>query len=139
MLGAGPGDRLQITVAQAHDALGDALMLRDGRASALEIAGRGRTATQVVLAVRDPSAAGTVALAHAFLAAGAEQVIAALLPVTEAARAQITARLRGVPSSDLAGALTALQAHDREDFASHDDDRLGFAVFGRASCPTPHS
>ena len=37
-----------------------------------------------------------------------------------------------------ARALAALQARDREAIASHDDDWLDFAAFGRASCPNSH-
>jgi hypothetical protein len=75
-------------------------------------------------------APGATDLAMAFLAAGADQVIAAVGPVPSAALARLARELPGTDRADLIRALARLQ-RDR-------DDWLGFAAFGRATChPTP--
>jgi len=124
LLDAGRGDLLEVAVPAARDALGEALVLADGRVRALEIAGHGSTAAQVVVV-----ADGGVGLATAFLAAGADQVIAPIRPVPGA---HIIDRLRGADATDLARGLARLQT------AADGDDWLGFAAFGRAICnPKP--
>jgi hypothetical protein len=126
------GDLLYLAVPAESSPLGDILALSDGRISALEIAGHGGAAAQMVLATRDANTAGSSSLAMAFLAAGAEQVIATVRPVTEAEAARLADALHHSDVSDLARALARLQANDP------DDDWLGFAAFGRATCnPQP--
>jgi hypothetical protein len=86
----------------------------------------------MVLTTRDANPEGSSSLAMGFLAAGAEQVIATVRPVTEAAAGRLAEALHRSDVSDLARALARLQANDP------DDDLLGFAAFGRATCnPQP--
>jgi hypothetical protein len=73
---------------------------------------------------------GTYSLAMAFLAAGAEQVIATLRPVTDDGAARITAALYRTGTADLVTALWRLQA----DAPYDSDDLSNFAVFGDACC-----
>jgi len=124
-------DLLAIAVPIASDELGDALVLRDGRVRALEIAGRGGAPAQIVLAARDAGPGGTAGLAMAFLAAGADQVIATLRPVSPATTQRLSGQLARSDVGDLARALARIQA-------TADDDELGFAAFGRDICnPSP--
>jgi hypothetical protein len=68
----------------------------------------------------------------AFLAAGADQVIAAVRPVPPAVLARLARELPGADRTDLIRALARLQR------AGDGDDWLGFAAFGRDTChPTP--
>jgi hypothetical protein len=124
-------DVLHVAVATAHDSLGDALIVRDGRLHALEIAGHGSSPARVVLAPRDPAPGGTAPLAMAFLAAGADQVIATVRPVSREATERLADLLYHVDTTDLARALAQIQA------AGDDDDLLGFAAFGHATCKPP--
>jgi CHAT domain-containing protein len=64
----------------------------------------------------------------AFLAAGADQVIATVGPVSREATERLTDRLYHADTTDLARALAQIQA------AGDDDDLLGFAAFGHATC-----
>jgi tetratricopeptide (TPR) repeat protein/predicted Ser/Thr protein kinase len=125
---AARSDVLHVAVATEHDAVGDALVVRDGRIHALEIAGHGTVPARVVLAPRDPGPGGTAPLAMAFLAAGADQVIATVGPVSREATERLTDRLYHADTTDLARALAQIQA------AGDDDDLLGFAAFGHATC-----
>jgi hypothetical protein len=133
------------------DELGPALVLRDGRVRALEIAGHGKTAAQVVVTTYGGSTA-TPALAMAFVAAGADQVVAAVRPVSHAAMTRLTERLRHINSPDLVQALAQLQrqidqtappfggAAGRGQAPAGDGtgdaaaDWFDFAAFGRAIC-----
>jgi tetratricopeptide (TPR) repeat protein len=140
LFGVARGDVLHLAVPTDRDALGDALVFRDGRVRALEIAGHGSAAAQVVLAVPDAGPAGTAALAMAFLAAGADQVIATVRPVSRAATDRLVDRLYRSDLSDLARALARIQAGgtaaNTPDASADDDEHigLGFAAFGRATC-----
>jgi tetratricopeptide (TPR) repeat protein/predicted Ser/Thr protein kinase len=134
LFGVARGDLLHLAVATEPSPLGDAAVLGNDRISAIEIAAHGNAPAQIVLANRDSSAQGGSYLVMGFLAAGAEQVLAAVTPVANAAVQRLTDELhRANPggSGDLARALAGLQADG-------DDDWLGFAVHGRASCkPLP--
>ena len=136
LLDAARGDLLQIVAPHDRDALGDVLAVGDGRVGAAEIAGHGHTAAQVLVAVPDAGAAGAGGTGHAgatdlamaFLAAGADQVIAAVRPVPPAALARLTRELPGADRTDLIRGLARLQR------AGDGDDWLGFAAFGRDTC-----
>ena len=129
LLDAARGDLLHVTAAVERDALGDALVLPDGRVRSLEIAGHGRAAAHVVLASPDAGPGGTRSLAMALLAAGADQVIATVRPVSRAAAERLVDQLTRADTGDLARALARIQ--------SAGDDGAGFAAFGRATCPLP--
>jgi tetratricopeptide (TPR) repeat protein/predicted Ser/Thr protein kinase len=135
LFGALRGDVLHLAVPIERDALGDALVLPDGRVRALEIAGHGGGAAQVVLASPDAGPQGTRSLAMALLAAGADQVIATVRPVSAAAAAGLVEQLTRADAGggDLARALAHIQAA-----ATGEDVHVGFAAFGRATCkPSP--
>jgi tetratricopeptide (TPR) repeat protein/predicted Ser/Thr protein kinase len=130
LLAAGRSDLLQIAAPVERDALGDALVLRDGRLRALEIAGHASAPGQVVIAAqRAPGAPISIDLAMAYLAAGSDQVIAALRPTPAAVHHRLAELLRA-DHGDLVRALARLQT--TEDPAG--DDWLGFAAFGRERC-----
>jgi hypothetical protein len=133
LLDVARSDLLHVAAPAESDALGDTLVLRDGRVRSLEIAGHGSTAAQVVLAIPDAGSAGTARLASAFLAAGADQVIATVRPVSKVTIERLADRLYHSDLTDLARALARIQnAGDGE------DDWLGFAAFGREICnPQP--
>jgi tetratricopeptide (TPR) repeat protein/predicted Ser/Thr protein kinase len=132
LLDAAPGDLLDVAAPIERDPLGEALVLGDGRVGALEIAGQGRAAAQVVLATPGAGTAGTTGLAMAFLAAGADQVVATIRPVSRATMERLADRLDRPDITDLARALAQLQR------AADGDDWLGFAAFGREICkPQP--
>jgi tetratricopeptide (TPR) repeat protein len=124
-------DRLHLAVPITRDALGEALAMSDGRVRALEIAGRGGAPAQVVLTESGADSAGTTSLAMAFVAAGADQVIATVRPVSSIAIKRITDRLARPDSGDLVQLLAGMQ---RAVDGDGDGDMLGFAVFGRATC-----
>jgi hypothetical protein len=85
-----------------------------------------------VLATPDAGPAGTAGVALAFLAAGADQVIATIRPVPRATIERLADRLDHPDVTDLARALARLQR------AADGDDWLGFAAFGRETCnPQP--
>ena len=128
---AGRSDLLHITVPVAADALDDALVLRDGRVRSLEIAGHGGAAGRVVLAASQTGPQGTAGLAMAFLAAGADQVIATLGPVPRAALDRLTERLHGADTGDLVRALARIQATAE---GRGDDAWLRVEAFGREFC-----
>ena len=148
-------DLLHIAVHARVDELGGVLELADGPASALEIAGRGRAATRVVLAACASGAAepATHSVAMGFLAAGARQVIATLRDVDDAAAARLTRELYRTDVTDLARALARLQAGvggaggaggvggagvaGSAGGGGGDEEWLKFAVFGRATCDAP--
>ncbi len=127
---------LYITVPVATDALDDALVLRDGRVRSLEIAGHAGAAGQVILAASQTGRHGTAGLAMAFLAAGADQVIATLAPVPRAELDRLVDRLHRENPGDLVRALARIQAtaaggRDAESW-------LRVAAFGRELChPQP--
>jgi CHAT domain len=101
----------------------------------LEIAGHPGGPAQVVLAAPDAGPAGTASLAMAFLAAGADQVIATVRPVSQATIERFAERLYRADLGDLARALARIQTAGGGD---DNDDWLGFAAFGRATCnPQP--
>jgi hypothetical protein len=136
LLGVARGDLLQLGAPIETDALGDALVFRDGHIRALEIAGHGASAAQVVLTAPAAGPSGTRPLAMAFLAAGADQVIASVRPVTAVAAARLAERLYRADPIDLARALARVQAE--ADGTGDGNDWLGFAAFGRATCnPQP--
>lgn len=136
LFGAARSDLLHVAVRIERDALGDALVLHDGRVRALEIAGHGGAAARVVLTAPDTGPTGTTTLAMAFVAAGADQVVAAIRPVSRVTAERLTEQLVRADVSDLVRALARLQAaEDRSGPGGEDDDQwLGFAVFGRATC-----
>jgi hypothetical protein len=128
-------DLLRVAMPVAADALDEALVLRDGRVRSLEIAGHGGTAGRIVLLTSEAGPEGTAGLAMAFLAAGADQVIATLGPVPRPALDRLADRLHGSDSGDLVRALARIQAtpEGRDDAAW-----LRVAAFGRELCqPKP--
>jgi tetratricopeptide (TPR) repeat protein/predicted Ser/Thr protein kinase len=136
LLDAGRSELLDVRVPVAADALDDALVLRDGRVRALEIAGHGGVAGRVVLAGSPTGPEGTAGLAMAFLAAGADQVIATLGPVPRAALDRLTERLHGADPGDLVRALARIQA--TAEGRGDDDAWLRVEAFGRELChPQP--
>src|SRR5690606_27862155 len=92
LFGGAAADLLHVVVHSREDELGGGLELYDARVSALEIAGQERSAARVVLAACHAGVAelGTHAVAEAFLAAGASQVIATLRTIDDAAAARLT-------------------------------------------------
>lgn len=132
LLAAGEAELLHLAVHTEVDELGGKLRLADGPLSALELAGSGRAPPRVVLATCSSAVSlpGTYSLAMAFLAAGADQVIATLRPIPDDGAAQITAALYRAGTGDLVTALWRLQA----DAPYDGDDLSNFAVFGDALC-----
>jgi tetratricopeptide (TPR) repeat protein/predicted Ser/Thr protein kinase len=127
-------DLLHVTMPVAADALDEALVLRDSRVRSLEIAGHGGTAGRIVLLTSQAGPGGTAALAMAFLAAGADQVIATLGPVPGPALDRLANRLHTSDSGDLIRALARIQATpDGRDDAAW----LRVAAFGRELCQPP--
>jgi len=135
LFGVARSDLLHIAAPIARDALGDALVLQDGRVRALELAGHAGVAARVVLTPREAGPAGSTALAMAFLAAGADQVIAAVRPVPRATAERLTEQIVRADVPDLVRALAHVQA--AEDRSGDDDPWFGFAAFGRATCTPP--
>jgi len=129
LLGAAPADVLWLSAPIASDALGDALVLRDGRVRALEIAGRGSAAAQIIVSPRDGASAWSLAMA--FVAAGAHQVVASVRPVSSAALERLTRQLDHA-GGDLARALARMQLA-----SNYDVDWLGLVAFGRSICDSP--
>jgi tetratricopeptide (TPR) repeat protein len=125
-------DLLHLALHAEVGELGGELVLADGKLSALELAGTGSAARQVVLATCSSAVSrpGTYSLAMAFLAAGAEQVVGTLRPIVDEDAARITAQLYRADPSDLVSALWRLQAEAPHDAA----DLLHFAVFGNVPC-----
>ncbi len=129
---AGSADLLHLALHAEVGELGGELVLSDGRLSALELAGAGAAARQIVLATCSSAVSrpGTYSLAMAFLAAGAEQVIGTLRPIVDDEAARITAALYRADSSDLVSALWRLQSDPSYD----DADLSHFVVFGNVPC-----
>jgi hypothetical protein len=123
-------DLLHVTMPIDRDALDDAIVLRDGRARSLEIAGHGATAGRVVLAASQTPPQGAAGLAMAFLAAGADQVIATVGPVPRPALDRLIDRLYQSDAGDLVRALARIQAEARGD----DEAWLRVEAFGRELC-----
>lgn len=130
LLHAAGSDLLHVAVHSTEDDLGGGLELRDGRLSALEVAGLPRAPARVVLAACHSGVAetGTASMAAAFLAAGSSQVVATLRTIDDAAAARLTHELYRADLTDLPRTLARLQASGRE------EEWLKFAVFGRATC-----
>jgi tetratricopeptide (TPR) repeat protein len=136
LFGVARGDLLKIRAPIERDALGDALMLHSVRVRAFEIAGHGGVAGRVVLAGSSAGPAAGASLAMAFVAGGADQVIAAVVPVSRAEAERLTAQLLQSKVTDLARALARLQSAG--DASGANDAWLRFAAFGRATCtPSP--
>ena len=138
LFAAETGELLHVGVRAEAGELGPSLVLHDGRATALELAGRGHAPARVVLAMPG-DAEGAYTLAMAFVAAGAGQVIASLGPVSDPDAARVAAVLGRPGAGDPATALARLQAAAAlPAAASPEPDWSAFAVFGRATCsPTP--
>jgi tetratricopeptide (TPR) repeat protein len=136
LLDAARSDLLDITVPVVADALDDALVLRDGRVRSLEIAGHGGVAARVILAASQTGPQGTAGLAMAFLAAGADQVIATLGPVPRDALDRLTDRLHRADAGDLVRALARIQA--TSEGRGDDEAWLRVEALGRELChPQP--
>ena len=136
LFGAAHADLLHIAVPVEVDALDNVLVLRDGRVRSLEIAGHGEAPAQVVLAPSQTGPQGTASLAMAFLAAGAEQVIATVGPVPGVTLDQLADRLYGAQPGDLVHALARIQV--TADGSGDDGAWLRVAAFGRELChPQP--
>jgi tetratricopeptide (TPR) repeat protein len=133
LLERAPGELRYLAARLERDALGEILVLGDGRVRLLELAGQPRGAAQLVAIPPGTRATGTTGLAMALLAAGTAQVIAPIRPVSRAAIDRLVAGLDGADTSDLARALARLQRG-----ADGDDEQLGFASFGRATCIPQH-
>lgn len=130
---AGDGDILHLAVHSDVDELGGKLRLADGPLSALAMAGSGRAPARVVLATCGSALSfpGTYSLAMAFLAAGAEQVLATVRPIPDEEAARVTAALYRTGAADLVTALWRAQASSDGGEAQ---DLSSFAVFGEALC-----
>ncbi len=129
-LTASDADLLHLAVHSDVDELGGQLRLADGPLSALEVAGGRRVPPRVVLATCASAVAlpGTYSLAMAFLAAGAEQVIATVRPIPDEEAARVTEAIYRTGATDLVTALwQAQRGPDAPDLSS-------FAVFGDALC-----
>ena len=135
LLDAARPDLLYITVPVVADALDDALVLRDGRVRSLEIAGHGGAAARVIVAASQAGPRGTAGLAMAFLAAGADQVIATLGPVPRAALDRLTDRLTRSDPGDLVRTLARIQA--TSEGRGDDAAWLRVEAFGRELCHPP--
>ncbi|MEZ4362792.1 MAG: CHAT domain-containing protein [Kofleriaceae bacterium] len=131
LLAARRSDLLHLAVHTEVDELGGALRLRDARVSALDVAALRQVPARVVLATCDSAVArgGTYSLAMAFLAAGAEQVIATLRPIGDRDAARLSERLYRDGEADLVSALARAQAD-----ADAPGDLAYFTVFGRPVC-----
>lgn len=136
---AAPADLLHVAVHGNVDESGSGVLsLADGSESGVDIAMRGSSPAIVFLAACKSALAehGSYSLAAAFLAAGANQVVATLHSVDSELAARVTTEFYANsgsrdPAAALAKALTAIAAaHTR-------DPQIAwprFAVFGRATC-----
>lgn len=123
---------LHLAVHAEVDDTGGALLLHDARVSGLEISRRGDAPAKVVLAACGSAVArgGTQSLAMAYLAAGAEQVIASLRPISDAGAARLAHELYATVPEDLVERLATAQRaflHDPGELAA-------FAAFGYPVC-----
>jgi tetratricopeptide (TPR) repeat protein/predicted Ser/Thr protein kinase len=132
LFGVARSDLLHIAVPVDADALDSALVLRDSRVRSLEIAGHGGSAAQVFLSASAPGPTGTASLAMAFLAAGADQVVATLGPVPAVELDRLANKLYRSDSGDLVRALARIQA--TTDGRADDGSWLRVAAFGRELC-----
>lgn len=127
-------DFLHLAVHGDTDDIGGLLRLHDGALRATELIAHQQAPRRVVLATCATAAAdrGYYSMATAYLAAGADQVIATLRPVSDQGAAQLLVLLyrNGVPE-DLPRALAAAQAELAD--TSH-PDWPHFVTFGRPTC-----
>jgi tetratricopeptide (TPR) repeat protein len=129
---AGSASLLHVAVHANVDDHGGVLELGDGRVSALEIAARSPAPRKVVLATCGSaiSRGGAHSLAMAYLAAGAEQVVATTRPISDAGAAALAAELYGSEPQDLVRSLAAVQRRHLDD----PGDLASFSAFGLPGC-----
>jgi tetratricopeptide (TPR) repeat protein len=133
---AAGSDVLHVAVHAALGAGGGVLELRDRSVSALEISA-GRLGPPLVMlsacgsaSAADAELAGS--LAAGFLAAGSDQVVATLRPVSDAGARQLTTRFYSAGGmTDPVRALARIQAELAD---TGDTDWPRFAVFGHDTC-----
>lgn len=127
-------DFLHLAVHGDTDEIGGLLRLRDGALRATELVAHREAPSRVVLATCATATAdrGYYSMATAYLAAGADQVIATLRPVSDQGAAQLLALLYrdGVPA-DLPRALAAAQAQLAN---TANTDWPHFVALGRPTC-----
>jgi len=127
-------DFLHLAVHGDADEVGGLLRLHDGTLRATELVALQKAPRRVVLATCSTAIAnrGHYSMATSYLAAGSEQVLATLRPVTDSGAAQLLAELyrNGVPAN-LPLALAKVQA-DLAD--SHNPDWPSFVVVGHPTC-----
>lgn len=130
-------DFLHLAVHGDTDEVGGLIRLHDGTLRATELVALRTAPRRVVLATCSAAVAdsGYYSIATAYLAAGSEQVLATLRPVTDNGAAQLLAELyrNGVPAN-LPLALAKVQA-DLAD--SHNPDWPYFVVVGHPTCTQP--
>ncbi len=130
----GTYDLLHLAVHGQTSDRGGALSLADGDLSAMQLATRGGAPPLVVLAACASGVAptGRYSMALAYLAAGAQQVIGTLRPISDAGAAEVINRfyLQG-GARDPVRALARVQA---ELAATDNPDWPYFAAFGRPTC-----
>lgn len=132
-------DFLHLAVHGDTDEIGGLLRLHDGALRSAELVAHRQAPSRVVLATCATATAdrGYYSMATAYLAAGADQVIATLRPVSDQGAAQLLALLyrSGVPA-DLPRALAAAQAQLA---TTANTDWPHFVALGRPSCTAPSS
>ncbi|MBK7538187.1 MAG: CHAT domain-containing protein [Myxococcales bacterium] len=127
-------DLLHVAVHGESSEEGGALLLHDGPVKSLDIATHGRAPPRVLLTTCVSAIAhgGHYSLATAYLAAGAQQVIATLRPISDEGAALISTRLYEAGAAlDPVRALAKVQA---ELAATDNQDWPYFAAFGRETC-----
>jgi tetratricopeptide (TPR) repeat protein len=137
---AAGSDVLHIAVHAAVGAGGGVLELRDHSVSALEISAARLGPPLVMLSAcssaraADAELAGS--LAAGFLAAGSDQVVATLRPVSDAGARRLTTRFYSAGGmTDPVRALARIQAELAD---TGDTDWPRFAVFGHDTCSDPY-
>lgn len=137
---AAGSDVLHIAVHAALGAGGGVLELRDRSVSALEISA-GRLGPRLVMLSACGSASATDAelagsLVAGYLAAGSDQVVATLRPVSDAGARRLTTRFYSAGGmTDPVRALARIQAELAD---TGDADWPRFAVFGHDTCSDVH-
>lgn len=134
LAGAANYDLLHLAVHGQAEERGGSLQLADGELTAVQLAARGDASSLVMLAacISGVAPIGRYSLATAYLAAGAQQVIGTLRPISDAGAAEVINRfyLQG-GARDPVRALARVQA---ELAATDNPDWPYFAAFGRPTC-----
>jgi len=136
LFAAGSASVLHVASHGANGSDGGALVLADGKVSALEILASRRAPSLAVLSACDTATSDDTelagSLAAGFLGAGAQRVVATLRPVSDAGALDITTRF--YEAGGVADPARALQRVQAELAKTNNTDWPNFAVFGPDVC-----